>query len=138
MQGTKATPNNPPRGLKIVVCKASGPDGSQPIHPQLSTKRKNFVLPNGCHQPTLCSRDDVGPHSSVKTVDTKIFPVHGKDFSDASTLSNPNQCRLGKVHRTVGVLAHQLAHSGNVGEIERQKLQHSSLEHFPKSLLRFR
>ena len=62
----------------------------------------------------LCSGDDVGPYSSVKTVDAKIFAVYGEDFSDALTLSNPNKCRISKVHRTVGVLAHQLAHSRNV------------------------
>lgn len=85
----------------------------------------------------LCSRDDVGPQSPVKTVDSKIFAIHSEDFSDAFTLSNPNQRCIGKVHRTVGVLTHQLAHSRNVSEIERQKLQYSSHEHFPKSLLGF-
>ena len=66
-----------------------------------------------------CSRDDIGPHSSVQTVDIKILAVDGEDLSDAFTLSNPNECRVSKVHRTVGVLAHQLAHSRNIGEIER-------------------
>jgi hypothetical protein len=62
----------------------------------------------------LCSGDDVGPYSSVKTVHAKILAVYGEDFSDAFTLSNPNECRISKVHRTVGVLAHQLAHPRNV------------------------
>jgi hypothetical protein len=61
----------------------------------------------------LCSGDDVGPYSSVKTVDAKILAVYGEDFSDAFTLSNPNECRISNVHRTVGVLAHKLAHSRN-------------------------
>jgi len=50
-------------------------------------------------------------------VDTKIFAVHGEDLSDSFTLSNPNQGGNGKVHWTVGVLAHQFAHSSNVSEI---------------------
>jgi hypothetical protein len=65
------------------------------------------------------SGDEVGLHSSVKTVDTKILAVHGEDFSDAFTFGNPNERCIGKVHRTVGVLAHQFAHSRNICEIER-------------------
>src|SRR5271169_6147865 len=85
-----------------------------------------------------CSGDEGGSHSPVKTVDTKILAVYGEDFSDAFTLSNPNECRISEVHRTVGVLAHQLAYSRNVSEIERKELQHSSSQHFPKSFLGFR
>jgi hypothetical protein len=82
-----------------------------------------------------CSGDDDGPYSPVKTVDTKIVAVYGEDFSDAFTFRNPNKGRIRKVHRTVGVFTHQLAHSRNIREIERQELQHSSCEHFPKSFL---
>src|SRR5215469_14731269 len=81
--------------------------------------------------------DEAWPHSSVKTVDTKILPVHGEDFSDALTFGNPYECRISEVHRTVGVLAHQFAHSRNIRVIERQELQQPSREHFPKSFLGF-
>ena len=67
----------------------------------------------------LCSRDDIRPHASMKTVDIKILAVHSEELPNAFTLSNSNKCRIGKVHRTVGVLAHELAHSRNVSEIER-------------------
>jgi hypothetical protein len=60
------------------------------------------------------SGDDVRPHSPVKTVDTKVLAVHGEDFSDTFTLSNPNKNRISKIHLTVSVLAHQLANSRNV------------------------
>ena len=54
------------------------------------------------------------PHSSVKPEDSKILAVHIEDFSNAFALSNPDECGIGKVHRTVGVLPHQFAHSRNV------------------------
>jgi hypothetical protein len=31
----------------------------------------------------------------VKTVDTKILAVYGEDFSDAFTLSHPNEANIG-------------------------------------------
>jgi len=53
----------------------------------------------------------------MKTVDTKSLAVHRENFSDTFTLGNPNDCCISKIHRTIGVLGHQLAYSRNVSEV---------------------
>jgi hypothetical protein len=73
----------------------------------------------------------------VKAVDTEVLAIQGEDFSDTFTLSNPNKCRISKIHPMVSVLAHQLAYSRNVSEVDSQELQYTSGQHLPDSFLRF-
>jgi hypothetical protein len=71
----------------------------------------------------------------VQAVHAKIAPINREELPDTFPFSDPEQASVGEVHRAVGVLAHQLANAGNIGQTYWQQLQRASLDHLPKHFL---
>ena len=72
-------------------------------------------------------RDERGTQAAVEAIDGEIASVHGENFSEAFALCNPEERGIGKIHGTIGVLAHEFADSRSVGGVERKELQGASL-----------
>src|SRR5229473_1320240 len=81
------------------------------------------------------SRQNCWSSAPMKPVHGKIPPVYRENLPNPFALRHTQDCRVSQVHRPVSVLAHQLPHPWSVTDIQRQELQGSTFQHFPKSLL---
>jgi hypothetical protein len=73
----------------------------------------------------------------VKTINGEIVAIHGEDPPDAFSLSHSNKCRIREIHRTVGILDHELSYARYVYQVEAEKSHRSSRQHLAKSFLSF-
>src|SRR5579859_1577855 len=71
----------------------------------------------------------------MEAIDGEIAAIHGEDLADPFSFRYPQKSSICQVHRPVGVFTHQFPHPWSVTDIQRQKLQGFTFQHFPKSLL---
>ncbi len=81
------------------------------------------------------SRQDVETANSPRAIEFEISPINREDGRDPFSLGDPDQSRVGEVHRQVAVLTHKFPHSREIGLIERQNLDGIALEETPERVL---
>src|SRR5258706_12801943 len=65
-------------------------------------------------------RKDIEAADTLRSVDAEVTPVEREDAMHALPFGYPNKSRVGKVHRQVVVLSHQLPHARRVVDGQRQ------------------
>jgi hypothetical protein len=71
----------------------------------------------------------------VKAIDRQIVAVNCEDPPDAFSLSHSDKCRVREMHRSVGILDHELSYAGYVYQVEGEESHRSSRQHLPESFL---
>ena len=80
-------------------------------------------------------RQDRKSASASRTVNGEVPPIEREDAREIFAFGDPDERRVGEIHRQVAVLLHQLAHARRIAFIERRQCQRPGFHTAPEGLL---
>jgi len=69
-------------------------------------------------------------------IESEITPIKRENTADSFPLRDPHECGVGKIHRQIVILLHQLVHTRDIIGCQGRDAHSPTLEYFPQSTLR--